>query len=76
MLYVARWLYDCRERIPRIYPWGECQHDPPRYVYTIIDPLVYINGKRWMMVRCADGETDYVYRDTAVFFGLYYVKSK
>jgi len=25
MLYVARWLYDCRERIPRIYPWGECQ---------------------------------------------------
>lgn len=25
MLYVARWSYDFRERIPRIYPWGECQ---------------------------------------------------
>jgi hypothetical protein len=31
MLYVARWLYDCRERIPRIYPWGECQ-DPDTWV--------------------------------------------
>ncbi len=54
----------------------EYDHDPPRYVYTIIDPLVYINGERWMYVRYADGKTDYVYRDTAVFSDLYYVKSK
>lgn len=49
-------------------------HDPPRYEYTIIDPLVYIDGERWMMVRYADGKTDYVSRDTAVSSGLYYVK--
>ena len=54
----------------------EYDHDPPRYLYTIIDPLVYINGERWMYVRYADGETDYVNRDYAVFSGLYYVKSK
>jgi len=54
----------------------EYDHDPPRYVYTIIDPLVYIDGERWMIVRRADGETDYVNRDYAVFSGLYYVKSK
>ena len=54
----------------------EYDHDPPRYVYTIIDPLVYINGERWMYVRYADGKTDYVYHDTAVFSDFYYVKSK
>ena len=48
--------------------------NPPVYVFTIVDPVVDMDGERYMLVRYKDGNTEYKLRDAFVFSHLYYVR--
>ncbi len=52
----------------------EWDKDPPRYAFTIVDPLIRWGGERWMLVRQSNGTHGHVSRDAVVFSELYYVK--
>lgn len=41
--------------------------DPPKYLFTILDPLVSIDGTNYMRVRYPSGTTELKNRDALVF---------